>query len=56
MARPGGRSLEVLVDGEPGAQVDLYPDEGHLSLAVASLERIVTELAGLGKPARATAS
>src|ERR1700737_4010062 len=31
------------------AQVHLYPDEGHLSLAVASLERIVTDLAALGK-------
>jgi len=35
----------------PGAQVHLYPDEGHLSLAVASLERIVTDLAALGKAA-----
>jgi hypothetical protein len=35
----------------PGAQVHLYPDEGHLSLAVASLERIVSDLAVLGKAA-----
>jgi pimeloyl-ACP methyl ester carboxylesterase len=39
----------------PGAQVHFYPDEGHLSLAVASLERIVTDLAALGKAASATA-
>ena len=38
----------------PGAQVHLYPDEGHLSLAVASLERIVSDLAALGKAASAT--
>jgi len=31
----------------PGAQVHLYPDEGHLSLGVASLDRIVADLAGL---------
>lgn len=37
----------------PGAQVHLYPDEGHLSLALASLERIVTDLAMLGKAASA---
>ena len=36
------------------AQVHLYPDEGHLSLAVASLERIVTDLAALGKAASPT--
>lgn len=35
----------------PDAQVHLYPHEGHLSLAVASLERIVTDLAVLGKAA-----
>lgn len=45
-----------LAEHIPGAQVHLYPDEGHLSLAVASLERIVTDLAVLGKAARATAS
>jgi pimeloyl-ACP methyl ester carboxylesterase len=38
----------------PGAQVHLYPDEGHLSLGVASLERIVADLAALGKAAGAT--
>jgi pimeloyl-ACP methyl ester carboxylesterase len=37
----------------PGAQIHLYPDEGHLSLAVASLERIVTDLAALGERAGA---
>ena len=37
-----------------GAQAHLYPDEGHLSLAVASLERIVIDLAALGKAATAT--
>jgi pimeloyl-ACP methyl ester carboxylesterase len=29
----------------PTARVHLYPDEGHLSLGVASLDRIVAELA-----------
>ena len=38
----------------PNAQVHLYPEEGHLSLAVASVERIVTDLAALGKAASAT--
>jgi pimeloyl-ACP methyl ester carboxylesterase len=38
----------------PDAQIHLYPDEGHLSLAVASLEGIVTDLAVLGKAASAT--
>jgi pimeloyl-ACP methyl ester carboxylesterase len=32
----------------PTAQVHLYPDEGHLSLGVASLDRIVADLAALG--------
>ena len=32
----------------PTAQVHLYPDEGHLSLGVASLDRIVADLAELG--------
>jgi len=32
----------------PTAQVHLYPDEGHLSLGIASLDRIVADLAGLG--------
>jgi pimeloyl-ACP methyl ester carboxylesterase len=31
----------------PTARVHLYPDEGHLSLAVASLDRIVADLAEL---------
>jgi pimeloyl-ACP methyl ester carboxylesterase len=31
----------------PTARVHLYPDEGHLSLGVASLDRIVADLAGL---------
>jgi len=38
----------------PTARVHLYPDEGHLSLAVASLDRIVADLAGLRtQPSRA---
>jgi pimeloyl-ACP methyl ester carboxylesterase len=36
----------------PTARVHLYPDEGHLSLGVASLDRIVADLAEL----RTTAS
>jgi pimeloyl-ACP methyl ester carboxylesterase len=32
----------------PTARVHLYPDEGHLSLGVASLDRIVADLAELG--------
>ena len=32
----------------PSARVHLYPDEGHLSLGVASLDRIVADLAELG--------
>jgi pimeloyl-ACP methyl ester carboxylesterase len=35
----------------PTAQVHLYPDEGHVSLAVASLDRIVADLAELGREA-----
>jgi len=35
----------------PTARVHLYPDEGHLSLGVASLDRIVADLAGLGSEA-----
>jgi pimeloyl-ACP methyl ester carboxylesterase len=31
----------------PTARVHLYPDEGHLSLGVAALDRIVAELAEL---------
>ena len=38
----------------PTAQVHLYPDEGHLSLGVASLDRIVADLAGLGSQAGRT--
>ncbi|TMD49118.1 MAG: alpha/beta hydrolase [Chloroflexi bacterium] len=36
----------------PSARVHLYPDEGHLSLGVASLDRIVADLARLGSEAR----
>jgi pimeloyl-ACP methyl ester carboxylesterase len=36
----------------PTARVHLYPDEGHLSLAVAALDRIVADLAELGRAAR----
>jgi pimeloyl-ACP methyl ester carboxylesterase len=36
----------------PTARVHLYPDEGHLSLGVASLDRIVEDLAGLRSEAR----
>jgi pimeloyl-ACP methyl ester carboxylesterase len=32
----------------PTARVHLYPDEGHLSLGVASMDRIVADLAELG--------
>lgn len=32
----------------PGARVHLYPDEGHLSLGVGALDRIVADLAALG--------
>jgi pimeloyl-ACP methyl ester carboxylesterase len=35
----------------PTARVHLYPDEGHLSLGVASLDRIVAELAELSTTA-----
>jgi len=35
----------------PTAQAHLYPDEGHLSLGVASLDRIVADLAELGSKA-----
>jgi pimeloyl-ACP methyl ester carboxylesterase len=35
----------------PTARVHLYPDEGHLSLGVASLDRIVAELAKLSTTA-----
>jgi pimeloyl-ACP methyl ester carboxylesterase len=36
----------------PTARVHLYPDEGHLSLGVASLDRIVEDLARLGSGAQ----
>jgi pimeloyl-ACP methyl ester carboxylesterase len=35
----------------PTARVHLYPNEGHLSLVVASLDRIVADLAGLAREA-----
>jgi pimeloyl-ACP methyl ester carboxylesterase len=35
----------------PPAHAHLYPDEGHLSLAVSSLDRIVADLAELGSTA-----
>jgi pimeloyl-ACP methyl ester carboxylesterase len=35
----------------PSARAHLYPDEGHLSLGVASLDRIVADLAELGSKA-----
>jgi pimeloyl-ACP methyl ester carboxylesterase len=35
----------------PRARVHLYPDEGHLSLGVASLDRILADLARLGSEA-----
>jgi pimeloyl-ACP methyl ester carboxylesterase len=35
----------------PTARVHLYPDEGHLSLGVGALDRIVEELARLGSEA-----
>jgi len=38
----------------PSARVHLYPDEGHLSLGVASLDRIVADLAGLASRAGRT--
>jgi pimeloyl-ACP methyl ester carboxylesterase len=37
----------------PTARVHLYPDEGHLSLGVASLDRIVEDLARLRSEPRA---
>ncbi len=33
----------------PGARVHLYPNEGHLSLAVAAIDRIVADLVALGE-------
>jgi len=41
-----------LVAHIPSARVHLYPDEGHLSLGVVSLDRIVADLARLGSEAR----
>lgn len=38
----------------PGARVHLYPDEGHLSLVVGSLDRIVADLAALGQKVTTT--
>jgi pimeloyl-ACP methyl ester carboxylesterase len=38
----------------PSARVHLYPDEGHLSLVVASLDRLVEDLAGLARLAGRT--
>jgi len=38
----------------PTARVHLSPDEGHLSLGAASLDRIVADLAGLASPAGRT--
>jgi pimeloyl-ACP methyl ester carboxylesterase len=42
-----------LAEHIPGARVHLYPDEGHLSLAVASLGRVVTDLTTIGTGASA---
>jgi pimeloyl-ACP methyl ester carboxylesterase len=44
-----------LAEHIPGARVHLYPDEGHLSLAVASLQRVIADLKVIGKGASAIA-